>query len=197
MAWFTEARHAAARWLDAHSGFRLYALVLLLAMAAAYELQVGRMGAFYDDWEGLFMYKQGFSALQIWNYFLKDRPFSTLVHVLYNPLIGSSALGWHILGLLLNWAAVLFLVRTLLELWPRRVMEAGWIGLFVAIYPGMHRQFVVHTSMPHYTSMLLFTVSLLLMLKAAQQNGTRRGVLIAVSIALAVLQTLIIEYFSA
>ncbi len=186
---------AIIEWLDRHSGFWLYAAALMLCMLAAYESQVWRLGIYYDDWEGIFLYKQGFSALQIWNYFLSDRPFSTIVHVLYNPLIGTSTLGWHALGLLLNWGAVLLLVKTLLDVWPRRVTEAGWIGLLVALYPGMHRQFVVHTSMPHYTSMLLFTLSLFLMVKAFQ-GGSHRRLWLGISVALALLQALIIEYFA-
>jgi hypothetical protein len=193
---FQATRSAISRWLKDHSGFWLYAVILLVAMAAAYDSLIWRMGTYYDDWEGIFMYKQGFSALQIWNYFLRDRPFSSFVHILYNPIIGASAFGWHVLGLLLNWGAILLLVRTLLQLWPRRIMEAGWIGLLVALYPGMHRQFVVHTSMPHYTSMLLFSLSLFLMVKAAQSNSHRR-LLITTSVLLAIMQVLIIEYFAA
>ncbi len=196
MTWFQQARYRAARWLAKHSGFGLYAAALLLAMVASYDAQVWRLGTYYDDWEGIFLYKQGFTAQQIWNYFVSDRPFSFLTHVLYNPLIGASAIGWHLLALLLNWAAVLLLVRTLLRLWPAHVMEAGWIGLLLAVYPGMHRQFVAHTSMPHYTSMLLFTLSLLLMVKAFQAK-THRFSFLAFSVALAGLQVLIIEYFAA
>jgi hypothetical protein len=184
-----------AGWLDHQNGFWLYAVALMLSMLAAYESQVWRLGIFYDDWEGIFLYKQGFSALQIWNYFLSDRPFSALVHILYNPLVGTSTLGWHLLGLLLNWGAVLLLVRAVLDVWPRRVMEAGWIGLLLALYPGMHRQFVVHTSMPHYTSMLLFTLSLYLMIRAFHAPS-RRGLLLGISVALALLQVLLIEYFA-
>ena len=186
---------AVTGWLDRHSGFWLYAAALMLCMLVAYESQVWRLGIYYDDWEGIFLYKQGFSAAQIWNYFLSDRPFSTAVHLLYNPLIGTSTLGWHILGLLLNWGAVLLLVKALLDVWPGRVMEAGWIGLLIALYPGMHRQFVVHTSMPHYTSMLLFTLSLFLMVKAFR-SAARRRLLLGISIVLAIAQVLIIEYFS-
>ncbi len=193
---YEKARAAVSEWLCEHSGFGLYSVILLLSMVAAYDSQIWRMGTYYDDWEGIFLYKQGFSPAQIWNYFLNDRPFSFLVHILYNPIIGSSAFGWHVLGLLLNWGAVLLLVSTLLQLWPRRVMEAGWIGLLVALYPGMHRQFVVHTSMPHYTSMLLFTLSLWLMVKAFQGSSHRR-LFLWLSIVLAVLQVLIIEYFAA
>src|SRR6187455_2078703 len=98
-------------WIAQISSLRLYALILLISMALAYDAQAWRMGFYYDDWEGVFLYKQGFSGLQIWNYFLVDRPFSSIVHILFNPILGASPLGWHILGLLLNWAAILFLVK--------------------------------------------------------------------------------------
>jgi hypothetical protein len=182
-------------WIAKISSLRLYAVILLVTMALAYDAQVWRMGFYYDDWEGVFLYKQGFSALQIWNYFLKDRPFSFIDHVLFNPLLGASSVGWHILGLLLNWGAILFLVKALLQLWPKRIMEIGWVGLLLGVYPGMHRQFVVRTSIPHYTSMFLFTLSLWLMIKAFQ-NNKYRFFLFAASVLLALTQVLIIEYFS-
>jgi hypothetical protein len=68
----------------------LYAGTLLLVMFLAYGSQVWRLGYYYDDWEGIFLYKLNFSALQIWQYFLSDRPFSSLVHILYNPFLGAA-----------------------------------------------------------------------------------------------------------
>src|SRR5512142_855407 len=86
-------------WVDRLGGFRLYAVLLFLAMAAAYNAQVWRMGYYYDDWEGVFLQKQLFSFRQIWEYFLIDRPFSSLIHWSFDPLLGAAPLGWHILGL--------------------------------------------------------------------------------------------------
>jgi len=182
-------------WLEEHGRFQTYSLVLLLVMFVAYKIQVWRLGIYYDDWEGVFLYKQGFSAREIWDYFLVDRPFSSLIHIMFNPVLGVSTIGWHIFGLLLNWGAILFLVKSILHLWPSRVMEAGWIGLLMGVYPGMQRQFIVHTSAPHYTSMLLFCLSIYLMLKAIE-GGKYRNVLLFVSLLLATLQVLIIEYFT-
>jgi len=182
-------------WLEKSGGFQLYAFILFVAMTAAYNAQIGRMGYYYDDWEGVFMQKQLFSSQQIWQYFLIDRPFSSILHSLYNPVFGLSPIGWRIFGQLINWAAILVLVRTLLLIWPKRIMEIGWIGLLLALYPGINRQFVIRTSMPHYTSMLLFALSLWFMVKA--EIGTRRRtVFMLVSIGLGILQVLFIEYFT-
>jgi len=99
-------------------GFALYAFILFLIMSAAYNLQIGRLGFYYDDWEGVFLQKQLFSAGQIWQYFLRDRPFSALTHLVFNPLVGARPLGWRVLGQTLNWLAVLFFVKMLLNIWP-------------------------------------------------------------------------------
>jgi len=187
--------HLAHIWIIEHSSFQAYALLLFLVMFIAYKIQVRRLGIYYDDWEGIFLYKQGFSASQIWDYFLVDRPFSSLVHIVFNPLLGASTVSWHMLGLVLNWGAILLLVKSILYLWPSRVMEAGWIGLLMGAYPGMQRQFIVHTSAPHYTSMFLFCLSIYLMLKATEA-GRYRYIFLVVSVLLSVLQVLIIEYFT-
>ncbi len=180
--------------LEPLGGFRLYMLALFVIMFLAYDSQVWRMGFYYDDWEGVFLYKQNFSPTQIWEYFLTDRPFSSLVHILFNPLFGASSVAWHIFGLVLYWAAILLFVRMLLEIWPQRVPVIGWIGLLLALYPGITRQFVIRTSMPHYTAMLLFMLSLLLLVLAFK-HPRQRAWLIITSILLGCMHSLLIEYF--
>lgn len=176
-------------------GFVIYAFVLLLIMVAAYNMMIKNIGYYYDDWEGVFLQRQDYSFSQIWNYFLIDRPFSTLVHFVLNPILGAKPANWRITGMLVNWAAVLFLVKSLLQIWPKRVMEIGWIGLLLAVYPGITRQFVIRTSMVHYISLLLFTISIWLMIKAVQERRLRWW-LIAFSLASSLLQMLIVEYFA-
>jgi hypothetical protein len=141
-------------------GFRLYMLALLLTMFLAYDSQALRIGFYYDDWEGVFLYKLSLSFRQIWEYFLIDRPFSALIHALFNPLLGASSIGWHLMGLLINWAAILLFVKTMLQIWPQQILAIGWMGLLFGVYPGITRQFVLLTSIPHYSSMFLFMLSL-------------------------------------
>ena len=176
-------------------GFVAYAFILLLVMFAAYNLLIKNIGFYYDDWEGVFLQKQNYSFSQVWNYFLIDRPFSTLVHFALNPVLGTKPASWRIAGMLVNWAAVLFVVKSLLRIWPKRIMEIGWIGLMLAVYPGITRQFVIRTSMVHYISLLLFSISIWLMIKSVQEQKNRR-VFLALSLILSLLQMLIIEYFA-
>ncbi len=181
--------------IENFAGFRLYAAVLLIIMFLTYDLQLNRMGFYYDDWEGIFLYKLNFSGWGIWSYFLSDRPFSALVHILFNPILGASSPGWHLLGLLLSWAAVLFFVKTILEIWPDQILAAGWMGFLLSLYPGITRLYVVRTSIPHYTSLLLFMVSLWLMvLSFKRERG--RFLFLTVSLLLGGIQVLLVEYFS-
>lgn len=183
------------RWMNPVVGFPLYAAILLLVMFTAHKLLIANLGFYYDDWEGVLLQKQLFSFPQIWDYFLIDRPFSSIIHYLFNPIIGTNPTNWHLLGLFVNWAAVIFIVKTLLRIWPKMVLEIGWIGLLLGVYPGITRQFVIRTSMVHYISFLLFSVSLWLMIKAVQETK-HRWTYLTFSLLLAMLQMLIIEYFT-
>lgn len=177
------------------SGFHTYAAVLLLTMAGAYTLLAGKMGFYYDDWEGVFLYQQGFSASQVWEYFLIDRPFSSLAHWLFHPIAGVSPLGWNVLILLLHWGGILFFVKSLLTVFPKQTIAAGWTGLLLGLYPGILRHFVPRTSAPHYLSFFLFALSLWLMLMA-YQTKRKRVALLVLSTIFALAQALIIEYFA-
>ena len=181
--------------LQSKTGFTLYAVLILIVMFSAYNILIASMGFYYDDWEGVLIQKQEFSFQQIWNYFLIDRPFSAIVHYLLNPIVGTKPASWRIAGMLVNWAAVLFVVKSLLRIWPKRIMEIGWIGLLLAVYPGITREFVIRTSMVHYASFLFFSISFWLMIKTYQEQKNN-GVLRIVSMLLSLIQMLIIEYFS-
>ena len=182
-------------WLEKYANFYLYSLMLFLTMFTAYGLFAHQMGFNYDDWEGVFLYHQGFSVQQVWEYFLVDRPFSSIVHWLFHPILGTSVLGWHMLTLILHWGALLFIVKTILELFPGRVIAAGWIGFLLALFPGISRHFVARTSAPHYFSMFLFAFSLWLMIRAVNSDKVNKKLLVF-SVALGLIQSLVIEYFA-
>lgn len=175
--------------------FKIYAATLFLIMLVIYDSFVWKFGFFYDDWEGVFLYKLNFSFKQIWEYFLIDRPFSAGLHYLFSSILGSSVVGWHILGLFLNWAAILFFVLTILEIWPEQVVAAGWIGFLLGVYPGISRQFVLLTSIPHYSSMFLFSFSLWVMFQSFR-FPRYKIILTITAISLGLLQTLLIEFFT-
>lgn len=182
-------------WLERCANFHLYSLILFATMFAAYGLFAHQMGFNYDDWEGVFLYHQGFSVRQVWEYFLIDRPFSSIVHWLFHPILGTSVFGWHMLTLVLHWGSLLFIVKTILEIFPGRVIAAGWIGFLLGLFPGISRHFVARTSAPHYFSMFLFAFSLWLMIRAVNSDKVNKKLLVF-SVVLGLIQSLVIEYFA-
>lgn len=192
---FNQAYLKLTSWINPLVGFRMYAVVLLLVMLVSHKLLINNLGFYYDDWEGVLLQKQQFSFSQIWEYFLVDRPFSALIHYLIAPIIGTKPIAWHLLGLGINWLAIIFIEKTLLRIWPHKLLEIGWIGLLLGVYPGITRQFVVRTSMPHYISFLFFSLSMWLMVKAVQETKNR-WINLPISLFLALMQMLLIEYFS-
>lgn len=181
------------------ANFGWYVVVLYGSMGLAYLPFVGGMGYNYDDWEGIYLFTQEMSRADVWNYFLIDRPFSSLIHWIFYPLFGTSVLAWHIAVMSLHWAAIVFLVATALRLFPARITPIAWSGLLLAVYPGITRQFVAFTTAPHYASMFLFSFSLWAMVRAVQSGNSGRFSKYgfwAASWAAALGQVFIIEYFA-
>lgn len=176
-----------------------YAAALYGLMALAYLPFVGGMGYNYDDWEGVYLFTKGMSRAEVWNYFLIDRPFSSLIHWAFYPLLGTSVEAWHWLVMSLHWGAIVFLVATGLKLFPKRVTPIAWSGLLLAVFPGITRQFVAFTTAPHYVSMFFFSFSLWAMVSAIQMGnsgGWKIRLLWSLSWLAALFQVFIIEYFA-
>jgi len=185
--------------LKAKAGFGWYAAALYGLMALAYLPFIGGMGYNYDDWEGVYLFTKGMSRMEVWDYFLIDRPFSSLIHWMFYPLFGTSVEAWHWLVMSLHWGAILFLVVAGLRLFPGRVTPIAWTGFLLAVFPGITRQFVAFTTAPHYVSMFLFSFSLWAMVSAIQTGKSdrwRTRLLWLASWLAALLQVFIIEYFA-
>ncbi len=165
-------------------------------MTLAFNSQIWRMGYYFDDWEAVYLQQQLFSARQIWNYFLIDRPLISVPDILLNPIMGTRPLAWRILGQFLAWAAILILVKMLLLIWPKRIMEIGWIGLLLTVYPGISTLVVSRTYFRVYISLLLFSISLLLMVLSVVQSR-HKLLYTSIAVLLGIIQVLITEYYAA
>lgn len=164
-------------------------------MTLAFNSQIWRMGYYFDDWEAVYLQQQLFSARQIWNYFLIDRPLISVPDILFNPIMGTNPLAWRILEQFLAWAAILILVKMLLLIWPKRVMEIGWIGILLAVYPGISTLVVSRTYFRVYISLFLFSISLLLMVMAVLRKRNK-SLLTSIAVILGIVQVLITEYYA-
>lgn len=177
------------------SGFCFYGLVLFVLMTLAFNSQIWRMGYYFDDWEAVYLQQQLFSARQIWNYFLIDRPLISIPDIILNPIMGTSPFAWRILEQFLAWAAILILVKMLLLIWPKHVMEIGWIGILLAVYPGISTLVISRTYFRVYISLLLFSISLLLMVMAVLRSR-HKLLLTSFAVIFGIVQVLITEYYA-
>ena len=176
-------------------GFGFYGLVLFVLMTMAFNSQIWRMGYYFDDWEAVYLQQQLFSARKIWNYFLIDRPILSVPDILFNSIMGTSPFAWRILEQFLAWAAILILIKMLLLIWPKQVMEIGWIGILLAVYPGISTLVVSRTYFRVYISMLLFSISLLLMVMAVLRSR-HKLLFTGIAVILGIIHVLITEYFA-
>ncbi|MHC1784639.1 MAG: hypothetical protein AB9891_18110 [Anaerolineaceae bacterium] len=172
---------------------RIYPLVLLVAVLAAYALQVTKMGLYWDDWQVVFLSHPG-TPLDFWNYFIFDRPFSAWTYVLTMPLLGTSPLAWQIFTILMRWIAVLGFYWTFSLLWPARRWQVFWMGIFFAVYPGFLQQPISAAFSQHFITYALFTFSLAITLQTIR--SPRYKLLFTLLACLfSLVQLLTMEYF--
>lgn len=170
-----------------------YPVFLLLVMFITYDLQVFRLGFFWDDWQVVFLSRLN-SAAAYWDHFAFDRPLSVWTYLLTVPLLGMRPILWHLLTLVLRWLSVLGFCWALRGLWPTRITHIHWMGLLMAVYPGFSQQPVSVAYSQHFISYALFTFSLGLMVWAIQQpqNYWRNT---AAGVVFSLVQLMTMEYF--
>lgn len=172
---------------------RFYPLVLLVAVLAAYALQLTRMGFYWDDWQVVFLSHPGTPA-DFWKYFLYDRPFSAWTYILTMPILGTSPLAWQIFTILMRWLAALGFCWTFSILWPVRRWQVYWMGIFFAVYPGFLQQPISAAFSQHFITYALFTFSLALSLRAVQ-SPKQYGLFTILACLFSLAQLLTMEYF--
>lgn len=170
-----------------------YPVFLLLVMFITYDLQIFKLGFFWDDWQVVFLSKLD-SPAAYWNHFAYDRPLSVWTYLITVPLLGMRPLLWHLFTLLVRWLSVLGFYWAFRGLWPARVQQVRWMTLLLALYPGFSQQPVSVAYSQHFISYALFTFSLGLMIWSIKRpqrywRYTIPGVLFSLA------QLLTMEYF--
>jgi hypothetical protein len=169
-----------------------YPVALLLIGFVTYGYVMPALGYYWDDWE-IVMFNKLNPALQF-DFYAHDRPFPW-TYQLIHFLVGSAPLGWHIVTLILRWAAVLVFVQALLLLWPRYEDHLHWLGALLLVYPGFLQQSQSATKARHIMTFLLFATSIYLMVLAIKRPKWAR-ILFPLSWLTAFLQLFTTEYFS-
>jgi hypothetical protein len=169
-----------------------YPVALLLIGFITYGYVMPLLGFYWDDWE-IVMFNKLNPALQF-DFYAHDRPFPW-TYQLIHFLVGSAPLGWHMITLIIRWAAVLVFVQALILLWPRYENHLYWLGALLLVYPGFLQQSQSATKARHIMTFLLFATSVYLMVLAIKKPKWAR-ILFPLSWLTAFVQLFTTEYFS-
>jgi hypothetical protein len=142
------ARHPAA-----------FPILLLLTLLAVYGYQLSRMGFYWDDWQ--LVYLASLKDPQVfWGYYAFDRPLAAWLYVALTPILGINPVAWQIFAILARWIGCLGFWVLMKQIWPQRVLEAGFATLLMAVFPGFSQQPVSMTYSLFWVLYALFTWSL-------------------------------------
>ncbi|HKY53881.1 MAG TPA: hypothetical protein VJM08_06210, partial [Anaerolineales bacterium] len=143
-----------------------YPGALLLIGMVTYNYALTSLGYYWADWEVMMFIKLN-PALQF-DYYAEDRPFPWTYRLIHF-LVGENPIGWHIVTLLIRWAASLIFVHALILLWPRYENHLYWLGAILMVYPGFLQQLQSATKARHIMTFLLFALSIYFMVLAIKR----------------------------
>jgi hypothetical protein len=171
-----------------------YPFVLLFVGLVAYGIIFTRPGFYWDDWETVYLYNLHSPAISFTYY--PGRPFAVLPYVFLFSFAKMTPVVWQFVALLLRWFGILFIYYALNAIWPKRVWQNRWVGVFLFVFPGYLDQPVSVAFSQHLSTFLLFACSLFLTVLAVK-NRKLFWLWMPLSVVLGVSQIFIMEYFGA
>ena len=169
-----------------------YPAALLVIGLVAYEYALPSLGYYWDDWEVVFLLNTKNLPL-LYGYFAFDRPFAWPYQLMY-AAFGLDSVAWHVVTLLLRWAGILLLYRSLRLIWGRYDAYLRWLGAILLVYPGFSQQSISAAYNRHFMAFALFCLSIYLMTMAVKQPKKALW-LWPLSWLAALVQAFTIEYF--
>ncbi len=116
------------------------ALLLLFVAILSYSLLVNRLGFFADDWY-IIWHLRVLGAQSFYKFFATERPWLAYLYAFLTPLIGTSAISWHIFGIFMRWLTALCLYWLLCLTWRNQKNLALMVALLFLVYPGFRQQY--------------------------------------------------------
>lgn len=175
------------------SPLKVYGLLFLL-MLLAFGIYIPWLGLYGDDWQYLYVFHL-LGAGEYPNFVAADRPFSAWVYQLFTPILGENVAGYHVLVLLIRWAGACVFYQVLKRVWPEQPPAILYAALFFAIFPGFKQQPLPLEFVLHFTVLLCFLISVLLMLAAVDAQTVWKKVLYLVIAVLLSASLFSVEYF--
>ena len=173
--------------------------ILLGTTVLAYGILINRLGFYWDDWPTLFL--SSATDDPSLNHLFPFRPLHVYLDMWTVNILGYTPIYWHILMLLIRYLGGLFLWLFLNELWPKKQLRNAWTAILFLVYPSFLHQSMSVIYRQHFTTALLYLISMYLMVKAfnAWENSrTVEGWISTLfSLAFGISHLFIMEYFSA
>ena len=167
--------------------------LLFVAAAACYGLMTTKLGFYWDSWPMNWI-AQTRGGQGLAQYFSTNRPVWGLLYQITTPILGSTPLPWQLFALVWRWLAALAFWQLLRLVWPRRPEVALWAGLLFIVYPGFQQQSIGLLYSHFYIVMTAFTLSMACSVWAIERPR-RRGLWLALGLALSTTNLLMMEYF--
>ena len=147
--------------------------VMLLAIAIlAYGILLPTLGFYWDDMPKLwFLHRLGPEGFH--QVYEVDRPFLAWSYLITTPIIGESALGWQLFGLIAHWLSAVGFWWLFKVVWPRHKQEAFWGAALFLVYPAFSQHAISLIYSHYFFIFAAFLVSLGLNLIAIREPKRR------------------------
>ncbi len=167
---------------------------LLLTSILSFGLLIPSLGFYQDDWHHIFYFSQGGADGLKRFLFTDSRPFAHLIYVPLFKLLGTSPIAWQVMALFSRFFIVLSFWEVLNQIWKESYKRNAIVASVFLIYPVFLLQPMSVMFALHWTMYLIYMLSLLLMLKAAQ-NSRYFIILMGIALLLELFHLVIMEYF--
>ena len=173
--------------------------VLLAVALLAYGVMIQELGFYWDDWEILYLSSAAKTPGDI--FLFPFRPLHVLLDIATVRVLGFNPLSWHLLMLVLRYLVGLVFWKLLKTIWPDRPARNAWAALLFLVYPSFLHQSMSVVYRQHFSTALLYLVSVWLMalaVRARQREEYRRfWVYLVLSLVSGAVQLFVTEYFAA
>ncbi len=170
----------------------VFPVFLLLTLLAAYGYQITRMGFYWDDWSLVYLTDLK-NMKEFWSFYSYDRPLSAWLYVALTPLLGTNPVNWQLFAIIARWVGCLGFWVLFKQIWPKRVMEAGFAALLLGVYPGFTQQPVSITYSLFWVLYAMFIWSLVASVSALTDRKHRVWLMV-LALAGSLFETLSMEY---
>jgi len=144
-------------------------VALFAVSIISYAVFIPWFGMYGDDWIYLYAYHVG-GPLFFIDFVSWDRPFSAWIYLLTTPIFGENIVLYHIFLVILRWLSALLVWWVLRMVWKDHEWQVTGVATLLLIYPGFRQQPLPLEFMLHFSSLIMFLLSLGLMLLAIREK---------------------------